>query len=203
MRRSDVPSCIPPRFVILRLAVPSCASAFVSPSNPTPVPGPGVFGSGNPQPACRMETTGPPKFLGNLYVSTPCSLTPAGSVTSSHDDAPTRPPSCIQRRLPAQRLISGLNSTASTRAVYASPAASLQRTQDSLPAVGQTLRAGIGYPQGSYERFPGCFLHRFLLPQASLGANAMNAIIPLGKMDLCANHYAICKSWRSGRPGLT
>jgi hypothetical protein len=29
------------------------------------------------------------------------------------------------------------------------------------------LPDGIGYPQGSYERFPRCFLHRFPLSQAS------------------------------------
>jgi hypothetical protein len=98
--------------------------------------------------------SGPPKFLGNPHVSTPCSQTPAESVASSHNNAPTRPPLFKRRRLPATKYISGLNGTASTRAVYASPAASLQRTQDSLPAVGQTLRDGIGYPQGSYERFP-------------------------------------------------
>ena len=40
----------------------------------------------------RMEMTGPPKFLEKPNVSTPCSQTPAESVTSSHNDAPTRPP---------------------------------------------------------------------------------------------------------------
>ena len=43
--------------------------------------------------------------------------------------------------------------------VWVSPA----YTQDSLPAVGHTLRDGIGYPQHSYERFLTVV---FLLSQA-------------------------------------
>jgi hypothetical protein len=39
--------------------------------------------------------------------------------------------------------------------------------QDSLLAAGQALPDGIGYPQGSYERFLRCSLHRFPLSQAS------------------------------------
>src|SRR6516225_2650351 len=35
------------------------------------------------------------------------------------------------------------------------------RTQDSLPAVGQTLPGGLSVPLGSSERFLRCFLHRF------------------------------------------
>src|ERR1700757_394436 len=35
------------------------------------------------------------------------------------------------------------------------------RTQDSLPAVGQTLPGGLFVPLGSSERFLRCFLHRF------------------------------------------
>ena len=35
---------------------------------------------------------------------------------------------------------------------------------------GPALPGGIGYPQGSHERFPHCILHRFPLSQASPGA---------------------------------
>ncbi len=41
-------------------------------------------------------------------------------------------------------------------------------TQDSLPAAGQALPGGTGYPLGSNERFQ--LLHRFPLSQASPGA---------------------------------
>src|SRR3954449_12415644 len=40
-----------------------------------------------------------------------------------------------------------------TQAVYASPGQSPARTQDSLPAVGQTLPGGLDGPLGSSERF--------------------------------------------------
>src|SRR5262249_52555640 len=48
-----------------------------------------------------------------------------------------------------------------SHAVYASPGQSPARTQDSLPAVGQTLPGGLSGPLGSSERFLRCFLHRF------------------------------------------
>src|SRR5690242_18364398 len=63
--------------------------------------------------------------------------------------------------LPRADLISGLNGPARTHAVYASPGRSPHRTQDSLPAVGQTLPGGLSVPLGSSERFLRCFLHRF------------------------------------------
>ena len=49
--------------------------------------------------------------------------------------------------------ISGLNHTAFDLAVYASQWRSPATTQDSLPAAGPALPDGIGYPQGSDERF--------------------------------------------------
>ncbi len=48
-----------------------------------------------------------------------------------------------------------------------------KRTQDSLLVAGQALPGGIGYPQGSYERFPRCILHPILLSQASPGAGCV------------------------------
>jgi hypothetical protein len=40
-------------------------------------------------------------------------------------------------------------------------------TQDSLPAVGQTLTGGLRHPQGSFEGFLICLLHLILPSQAS------------------------------------
>ena len=59
-------------------------------------------------------------------------------------------------------ILSGLNRTALGLAVYASWAGSPQHcTQDSLPAAGQALPDGIGYPQGCAERFQ-CIKHLLL-----------------------------------------
>ena len=40
-------------------------------------------------------------------------------------------------------------------------------TQDSLPAAGQALPDGTGYPRGCCERFPSYVMFLFLLSQAS------------------------------------
>ena len=53
-------------------------------------------------------------------------------------------------------VISGLNHTAFDLAVYASRRWSPIPTQDSLPAAGPALPDGLGYPQGSHERFHIC-----------------------------------------------
>src|SRR5262249_46642577 len=61
----------------------------------------------------------------------------------------------------ARSLIAGLDRTAFALAVSASSAGSPPPTPDALPAARQALPGGIGYPQGSGERFPP----RFLLSQ--------------------------------------
>jgi len=64
--------------------------------------------------------------------------------------------------------LSGLHHTASALAVYASQCRSPDPTQDSLPAVGQTLPDGIDYPKGSNERFQTHLMCVILLSQASV-----------------------------------
>jgi hypothetical protein len=102
---------------------------------------------------CRSGAAGRPKFLGSPRVPLPCSSTPAG---------PNAPAITVRRRGPRYEndegyprvVISGLHSTALALAVYASWCGSRHRcTQDSLPAAGQALPGGIGYPQDSYEEF--------------------------------------------------
>src|SRR5262249_28137962 len=48
------------------------------------------------------------------------------------------------------------------------PGSRLPRTQDSLPAAGHALPGGIGYPQGSNERFPVYLLHPSSFPRLRL-----------------------------------
>src|SRR6516162_6887235 len=67
-------------------------------------------------------------------------------------DCLTRPPHLTTTRAHNEE-ISGLNHTAFDLAVYASQWRFPATTQDSLLAVGPTLPGGIGYPQGSNERF--------------------------------------------------
>ena len=110
-----------------------------------PVPSAGSYTQG--------DAPGPPKFPGNPRVPMPCSSTPAGPHASGQYEAAARPPLCPQRRLPRQSTFRGSmarlgHSLSTLRGVDCSTT-----TQDSLPAVGQTLRGGIGYPQDSTERF--------------------------------------------------
>jgi hypothetical protein len=152
----------------LRVAIPARAPAFVSPTRPDAGRGPGAFGSGSPTPVFTDgETQG---FSGSW--GTPVCLCP---VLGPRQDCSVRPydgysmaPVNGKTKAPTIRRLSGLDSRASARAVYAS---SLGLPQDDARLASGCLASfpgGIGYPQGSFERFPVCFLHPVLLPQAFL-----------------------------------
>src|SRR5271157_5504844 len=95
--------------------------------------------------------------------------------------------------------------------------------QDSLPAAGPALPGGIGYPQGSCERFYGCndspfpsFLARCQsifsrervpclgageiakehIPFA-VGAEDIGSVVPA--VDRVVNKAIACRSWKSSR----
>ena len=79
------PAGPPTALRFLRAAVPPRAPVFVPPASPTPAWGLGFSGLATPgQRISGMETTGPPKFLGNPHVPTPCSQTPAGPHAPGH-----------------------------------------------------------------------------------------------------------------------
>jgi len=62
-------------------------------------------------------------------------------------------PAMTTTKAPTRFQLSRLNRTASGLAVYASSGVLPRKTQNSLPAAGQALPDGLGYPQGCYERF--------------------------------------------------
>src|SRR5258707_12121736 len=77
-------------------------------------------------------------------------------VSTEHARPSTRvglAPAMTTTKAPTRSQLSRLNRTASGLAVYASSRALPHATQNSLPAAGQALPDGIGYPQGCYERF--------------------------------------------------
>ena len=84
--------------------------------------GPGVFANALrvPLSGSRVETTGPPTFLGNPHCACALLSDPGGADASGRYDASTRPPYGPRRRLPHATCLSGLNHTAWTLAVYAS-----------------------------------------------------------------------------------
>lgn len=92
---------------------------------------------------------------GEPAVPMPCSSTPAGSSAPGLFGATTRPPLEPRRRLPRSQFRGSItrpgHSLSTLRRMDCSTT-----TQDSLPAAGQALPDGIGYPLGSSERFPSC-----------------------------------------------
>jgi len=96
--------------------------------------------------------SGPPKVPGEPACVYALFSDPGGPAYQANYSTQTRPPRIVLRRL-SREVISGLNRTASTLAVYASSSGS--PAQDARLASGcwPALPGGIGYPQGSYERF--------------------------------------------------
>ena len=138
----------------LRLAIPCVAPVVSLPAGQDARPR--AWGS------CPVPTTGKirreasraSQVPGQPAVPMPCSSTPAAPNTSGHCDVSTWPPLCPRRRLPrinpafeAQSHGFGTRCLRFVRCSYPHP------TQNSLPAAGQALPDGIGYPQGCYERF--------------------------------------------------
>jgi hypothetical protein len=117
---------------------------------------PGARGVGVRPPPGRFSggVAGRPKFLGNPGVPRPCSRTPAGPEPPGHEVVRRGPRHAKTEGYPrvsqSRGSIAGRGHSLSTLRGVGCPAA----TQDSLPAAGQALPGGIGYPQGSYERFP-------------------------------------------------
>ena len=112
---------------------------FVSPPGPTPARGPGVLGSGYPVPVLvEREPQGVPSSWGTPTVPTPCSSTPAGPATPSHE-VRRRGPRSIKDEGSPRVVLSGLHSTAWALAVYAS----------SSPLPGRDARLASGRWPGS------------------------------------------------------
>src|SRR5262249_45916483 len=112
--------------------------------------------------------SGSPRFLGNPPVPMPCSSTPAGPDTPGPVRCAGTAPAMSTTKAPTTIHLSGLNGTAWGLAVYASSGRLPGPTPNSLPGAGQALPDGIGYPQGSSERFQSCVLHLIPLSQACL-----------------------------------
>ncbi len=121
---------------------------------------------GCPNRSFTVETAGPLTFLRNPHCACALLFDPGRLVTTRPLQWNDTVPAQTTTRTP----------TTDFRGSITQPQHSLSTlrrmdhsttTQDSLPVAGQTLPDGLGYPQGSNERFPCCLrLHHFLLPQA-------------------------------------
>jgi hypothetical protein len=151
MGRSDSRPSLSPHFVAFAWRYHPCVAVR------SQRPRRAVVGSGElifrfPSRNCRWRRTGLPGSQGPLVCLGPV-LRPRRDRARQAMAARRRGPrSCQQRGLPRVK-ISGLDRRALGLAVYASQSGSPLPAQDSLPAAGPTLPDGIGYPQGSDERF--------------------------------------------------
>jgi hypothetical protein len=116
--------------------------------------GPGAFAYSLrlPLAGSGVETTGPPRFLGNPRVRA-LLFDPGGTETPGH----TAPPCCLPRpqrcRLPQTGYFRGSITQPTHSLCTLRSAGYPNTTQHSLPAAGQALPGGIGYPLGPNERF--------------------------------------------------
>ena len=96
---------------------------------------------------------GSPRFPGEPSCPSALFSDPGRTRTPGPYGVSTRPPRLTTTKAPDDYPVSGLNHTALVLAVYASQRRSPVPTQDSLPAAGQALPGGIGYPQGFMKGF--------------------------------------------------
>jgi hypothetical protein len=134
-----------------------CAWHFAPARRRRSAGGPGGLGSAPPlADRVSVEADRSPRFPGNPRGGPLGSWTPAGPVTPGRYGMPTRPPPVSRTWAPATKAF-GARSPSSTTSLSTLRSRGLPRTtQDSLPTAGRALSGGIGYPQGSDERFPSC-----------------------------------------------
>ena len=115
--------------------------------------GPGIGSTGcSLSGGLRVETTVPPKFLGNPNVSAPRSLTPLGSpalLASTRQLLPARSPNGTTSGL----AVSGLDHAAHSLPVYASQRLSPMPPRKTRFQRSPTLLGGSSYPLGFGVRF--------------------------------------------------
>ena len=167
MECSDALSPFSPRFVAFAWRYPPVRLSSSLPYSPTPAGGLELSGLAAPRQSFRTgdhrvsQVPGEPRCAYALF------LGPGRTAASGHTTTAAWPPFMATTRAPTIRKISGLDSRAWARAVYASPLGSPQDDARLASGCLASFPGGIGYPQGSYEGFPVCFLHSFLLPKLS------------------------------------
>ena len=118
IRRCDSRPPIPPRFALLRLAVPDRAPVF-APQGPTPTSKPGTLRLGSPTPTWVRKRPGLPGSWRTLPCLCPA-LRPRQDRTHQALRCAGAAPAKWKTKAPTTSAISGLNHTASALAVYAS-----------------------------------------------------------------------------------
>ena len=134
---------------------------------------------------------------------------PGRTDASGHCDASARPPLCPRRRLPHSYFRGSITRLRHWLSTLRRPGCP-DTTQDSLPAAGQALPDGLGYPQGSNRKVSRCILHLILLSQVqrAQGHSTYGKIAKLCDgptiINLKYNFRPLprsCPLWDSGIPG--
>ena len=175
MGRSESPPSLSTRFVTFagryhRFARDSLPAVVGVP------PGAWEFGVRSPGPHCRWRRRGLPSSWGTLVVIVRA-LRPRQDQARSVGPGVTcltRPPPLSTTKAPGVLSFRGSITRSLTWLSTLRRVGRPTTTQDSLLAAGPALPGGIGYPQGSSERFPSSRL--FLLSTGLLGARTVPAM---------------------------
>ena len=141
-------SVLPAALRCLRLAVPHVRRFFAPTDERRAADGPGVWSS-VPRPISREETTRSPRSLGNPLAYMPCSSTPARSRCPASSAPRCSLPLCQPRRLSQPRVLRGSIPRPARSLCTLRSRDHSRTTQHSVPAGGQPLPGGTGYPQSS------------------------------------------------------
>lgn len=198
----------------LRLALPrlrrSVRVPAVTPLLPVRVAGPAGQGFSIsrrlPRPARCVETTGPPRFLGDPSARVRRSLTPAGPDAAGHTPRPMLPSVFVTTSAPT-RLVFGAGSRRPRRSLSTLRSDGYPTaTQDSLPAAGPALPGGIGYPQDPDARFSKP--SRTSLPRLGLAHNDRDLLRRRGRVSAGSGQdgaamgrwtgWVCVEGWRAG-----
>ena len=149
------------------------------PSNPTPVRGPGVLPSDNPQVACRWRRLDLPGSWRTL-VFVPCSQTPAGLQRQAVATSPCGLPHLVRRRLPRFGSFEAQSHGPNTRCLrFAAPVTRTPR-KTRFRWLARPCRTGLATRRVPAKGFSSCILPS----QAYPGANQTNPIHPFRKTTL-------------------
>ena len=152
----------------LRLAIPPLASVFVTPLRPDAGRGPGALSLAAPRQWLRTGDARISQVPGEPCCAYALFSDPGRTAVTRPLQCSGMAPAMATAKAPTIRHFRGSIARLGHSLSTLRRASHLAATQDSFSGAGQALPDGIGYPQGSDERFPSCFLHLFLLSQAFL-----------------------------------
>jgi hypothetical protein len=150
-----LPAARPAALRCLRLAVPQRSLVLFAPRRTSAPPKPGVGHPVSPAGMSLRRRQDLPSSWGTPLSVCHVQSTPAGLLAPDRYSAAAWPLVCEKQRLPRRvfrRSIAWLSDSLSTLRRAGYPAS----TQDSLPAVGQTLLDGL-LPAGSHRKVSECF----------------------------------------------